>query len=58
MIPPAYSDSIVKYLSREKGEDSKIRDFLPPDKQYLKTTGGGAVPIMPLGLIDSNYAPL
>lgn len=29
----------MKSYNRKKGDDSKLRDFLPKDKQYLVTTG-------------------
>lgn len=31
---------VLKFSCREKGEPSRARDFLPPDKQYLVTRNG------------------
>jgi ubiquitin-like-conjugating enzyme ATG3 len=36
-IPAVYSDYC--YSTREKGDASKAREYLPPDKQYLLTRG-------------------
>lgn len=31
---------VLRFNYREKGEPSRARDFLPPDKQYLVTRNG------------------
>ena len=37
--PPVSSRKTELPMNREKGDASKTRDFLPPDKQYLVTRG-------------------
>lgn len=33
------SDTLIPVVNREKGDASKVRDFMPADKQYLVTRG-------------------
>lgn len=45
----------LKVGCREKGESSRARDFLPPDKQYLVTRNGESFASELYQVLTMNY---